>query len=235
MVRVDGTNIRETAIHTTLLLPFVDDCLEASARPLQVNGRSHTSPTRLIPLQGFVSVLRIGPPSLVSPNGGGSSLWRSSRPRLGITTNPVQPAVLATLLVERRGWMLSATGWAPNGCVRRDAVCGWTAPPLLHSLRGQDSLPSRPLLDVPESHQQAPTERPSLRIEGRAAGARMHLEQHQLQPLVLPQPSQTKQDPAGRIFVPQVKHSGLSTAVPVIASISSAEVCAPLGAGFAAD
>src|SRR5690606_16512902 len=56
----------------------------------------------------------------------------------------------------------------------------------------------------------------------------------QLQPLVLPQPSQTKQDPAGRIFVPQVKHSGESTAVPVICSSSSAEVWASAGAGLAA-
>ncbi len=46
----------------------------------------------------------------------------------------------------------------------------------------------------------------------------------QLQPLVLPQPSQTWQDPAGRILVPQVMHSGESTAEPVMASNSSALV-----------
>src|SRR5262245_11181791 len=54
----------------------------------------------------------------------------------------------------------------------------------------------------------------------------------QLQPLVLPQPSQTKHDPAGRILVPQVKHSGASTEAPIV-SISSADVCAESGAGFA--
>ena len=48
----------------------------------------------------------------------------------------------------------------------------------------------------------------------------------QLQPEVVPQPSQTKQLPAGRILVPQVMQSGESTAVPVIFSKSSAEVWA---------
>src|SRR6187551_3229571 len=55
----------------------------------------------------------------------------------------------------------------------------------------------------------------------------------QLQPLVLPQPSQTKQLPAGRIFVPQVMQSGESTAVPVIFSKSSAEVWASPTPGLA--
>ena len=56
---------------------------------------------------------------------------------------------------------------------------------------------------------------------------------HQLQPLVLPQPSQTWQEPAGRILVPQVMHRGESTAEPVICSSSSADVWAVAGAGLA--
>ena len=51
---------------------------------------------------------------------------------------------------------------------------------------------------------------------------------------MLPHPSQTKHEPAGRILVPQVKQSGLSTAVPVMTSRSSALVCAVFGAGLAA-
>src|SRR5664279_444678 len=54
----------------------------------------------------------------------------------------------------------------------------------------------------------------------------------QLQPLVLPQPSQTWQEPAGRILVPQVMQSGESTAEPVMASRSSALVWAVAGAGL---
>jgi hypothetical protein len=57
--------------------------------------------------------------------------------------------------------------------------------------------------------------------------------QFQLQPLVLPQPSQTKQLPAGRILVPQVRHSGASTDEPVITSSSSADECPSAGAGLA--
>src|SRR5680860_502018 len=60
----------------------------------------------------------------------------------------------------------------------------------------------------------------------------MSFDRPQLQPLVLPHPSHTKQLPAGLILVPQVKQSGESTAVPVIASSSSADVCACFGAGF---
>jgi hypothetical protein len=48
-----------------------------------------------------------------------------------------------------------------------------------------------------------------------------------------PQPSPTKQLPAGRIFVPQVRHSGASTEEPVITSSHSADVCPSTGAGFA--
>ena len=48
---------------------------------------------------------------------------------------------------------------------------------------------------------------------------------YQLQPLVLPQPSQTKQLPAGRIFVPQFMHSGASAELPVSDSSSSVELC----------
>ena len=55
----------------------------------------------------------------------------------------------------------------------------------------------------------------------------------QLQPLVLPQPSQTKQLPAGRIFVPQFMHSGASADVPMIDSTSSVELCAVGGASCA--
>ena len=47
----------------------------------------------------------------------------------------------------------------------------------------------------------------------------------QLQPEVLPQPSQMWQEPAGRILIPQVMHSGASAALPNFASISSAEEC----------
>src|SRR5690349_7314716 len=55
----------------------------------------------------------------------------------------------------------------------------------------------------------------------------------QLQPEVLPQPSQTKQDPAGRILVPQVKHIGASAVRPCRASNSSAEECTLAGAALA--
>lgn len=55
----------------------------------------------------------------------------------------------------------------------------------------------------------------------------------QLQPLVLPQPSQTKQLPAGRIFVPQFMQSGASADVPMIDSTSSVELCAVGGASCA--
>src|SRR3546814_19291938 len=55
----------------------------------------------------------------------------------------------------------------------------------------------------------------------------LHATRHQLQPEVLPQPSHTWHEPAGRILVPQVKQSGLSIAVPLIFSRSSAVVCAP--------
>ena len=55
----------------------------------------------------------------------------------------------------------------------------------------------------------------------------------QLQPLVLPQPSQTKQLPAGRIFVPQFIQSGASADVPRIDSTSSVELCAVGGASCA--
>src|SRR5690348_13379875 len=57
--------------------------------------------------------------------------------------------------------------------------------------------------------------------------------EYQLQPLVLPQPSQTWQEPAGRILVPQFMQSGESTAEPVMTSRSSAEVCASAGASLA--
>src|SRR3954451_14646462 len=56
---------------------------------------------------------------------------------------------------------------------------------------------------------------------------------HQLQPLGEPQASPTDQLPAGRIFVPQVMHSGASVAVPVTSSSSSAEEWASL-IGFSA-
>lgn len=46
----------------------------------------------------------------------------------------------------------------------------------------------------------------------------------QLQPEVLPQPSHTWHDPAGRILVPQVKQSGLSIADPLSCSSNSAVV-----------
>src|SRR5438105_6785574 len=52
----------------------------------------------------------------------------------------------------------------------------------------------------------------------------------QLQPLVLPQPSQTKHEPAGRIFVPQFMHSGASAEVPMIDSSNSVELCTDVGA-----
>ena len=55
----------------------------------------------------------------------------------------------------------------------------------------------------------------------------------QLQPLVLPQPSQTWQEPAGRIFVPQVKHIGASDSRPCKVSISSADEWTSTGAGVA--
>src|SRR5919204_6770195 len=55
----------------------------------------------------------------------------------------------------------------------------------------------------------------------------------QLQPLVLPQPSQTKQLPAGRILVPQFMHSGASADEPVIDSSSSVELCTCGGASCA--
>ena len=55
----------------------------------------------------------------------------------------------------------------------------------------------------------------------------------QLQPLALPQPSQTKQLPAGRIFVPQFMQSGASADVPMIDSTSSVELCAVGGASCA--
>ncbi len=67
-----------------------------------------------------------------------------------------------------------------------------------------------------------------------AAGHKPAAALTQLQPEVEPHPSHTKHDPAGRIFVPHVKHSGESTAEPVISSSSSAVVCAVTGAGFAA-
>ncbi len=56
----------------------------------------------------------------------------------------------------------------------------------------------------------------------------------QLQPLVLPQPSQTKQLPAGRILVPQLMHSGESADEPSNVSNSSVELCTDAGAGSAA-
>ena len=55
----------------------------------------------------------------------------------------------------------------------------------------------------------------------------------QLQPLALPQPSQTKQLPAGRIFVPQFMQSGASADVPMIDSTSSVELCAVGGTSCA--
>ena len=51
---------------------------------------------------------------------------------------------------------------------------------------------------------------------------------------MLPQPSQTKQEPAGRIFVPQVKQIGASDAIPTSFSSSSAEECTSTGAGLTA-
>jgi hypothetical protein len=57
--------------------------------------------------------------------------------------------------------------------------------------------------------------------------------QAQLQPLVLPQPSQTKQLPAGRIFVPQFTHNGASAELPVSDSSSSVELCTVSGAVLA--
>jgi len=50
---------------------------------------------------------------------------------------------------------------------------------------------------------------------------------------VLPQPSQTKQDPAGRIFVPQFMHSGASAELPVSDSSNSVELRTPTGASVA--
>ena len=52
---------------------------------------------------------------------------------------------------------------------------------------------------------------------------------------MLPQPSQTWQEPAGRILVPQVMQSGESTAEPVRVSRSSALVWAVAGAGLEAE
>lgn len=55
-------------------------------------------------------------------------------------------------------------------------------------------------------------------------------QRHQLQPLVDPHPSHTWHEPAGRIFVPQVKHIGASLSRPWNASSSSAEECTSAGA-----
>ena len=55
-------------------------------------------------------------------------------------------------------------------------------------------------------------------------------------PDVLPQPSQTKQEPAIRIFTPQVMQSGASDDCPLIFSKSSIEEptpASPVSAGFA--
>src|SRR6478735_5409021 len=78
--------------------------------------------------------------------------------------------------------------------------------------------PAHPSQAVPPTtrHEQAPT-----------------LLAFQLQPLVLPQPSQTKQLPAGRIFVPQFMQSGASAVMPMIDSTSSVELCAVGGASCA--
>lgn len=70
--------------------------------------------------------------------------------------------------------------------------------------------------------------------QGRARAGTEVLLDDQLQPLVLPHPSHTWQEPAGRILVPQVMHSGESTAEPVMTSRSSALVWACVGAGFEA-
>jgi hypothetical protein len=50
-----------------------------------------------------------------------------------------------------------------------------------------------------------------------------YLPADQEQPEVEPQPSQTKQEPAIRIFTPQVKQSGASDLTPAIASNNSIE------------
>src|SRR5690625_1265072 len=53
-----------------------------------------------------------------------------------------------------------------------------------------------------------------------------------LQPEVLPQPSQTWQEPEGRIFVPQVMQMGASAARPCSFSTRSADEVTSAGASF---
>jgi len=191
VVRIDGADIAVAAVDAAALLPFLDDLLQPGARSLEICSANDKTP-----LAGALktprAIVRIGPAPLVSGLVPHLLLGELSLLGLSLSTDPREPTESAGLLVEGGRGMFNLAPWTPNSGVRLDLGSGRPPAPLLGQrwvghVRTALSRPRVCLLRVLSNSARRQRNGPDALAGVEAVPADLG----QLQPLVLPQPSQT--------------------------------------------